>query len=182
MTATNCTLSACSTGSRLSEGRGSGRCSVDRDTRRTGAANTTRRRRSRCRSLPAAHSDSYQGNHSREYHPAQYASRTSSDGSSRMRVGVRVRPPFRHEVVTKTRSGGYRSAVTVVKSSDEIRQRCVKPNGLQQSTGSAYSAGEVRRETEVSMVKLTTPDGRQRSFPYDHVFGPGCGQEEIYER
>lgn len=117
--------------------------------------------------------------------------RSNNDGSSRMRVGVRVRPAFLHEVLhckRTRRSGGYHPALTVCKK----RSNGLHSGGVDEdfqevdinNEESSEREGEMsaRSTTCPKMVMLRMMNGRQRCFAFDEAFDAGCPQQDVYQR
>lgn len=95
--------------------------------------------------------------------------RRRRSGSGPIRVGVRVRPVFRHEAKFWTgRSGEYWPSV---------RARGENIRGLVEQDSCDRRGGGARNRVDVRML-----DGWERSFGFDCAFDPGCGQRKVYER
>lgn len=107
-----------------------------------------------------------------------------------MRVGVRVRPAFRHEVLLGEgrRSGGYRPAVTVSNEISRARVRkCTANGGENQAQVEEVPEEKLERESDTlavrqSYLELRMPNGRRRRFLFDYAFDAACGQREVYQR
>lgn len=106
-----------------------------------------------------------------------------------MRVGVRVRPAFLHEVLQckrTRRSSGYRPAVTVLTE----RSKGLHGEGVNEEYQEVASEKKIEGEGEMlarptacpRMVMLRMMDGRQRYFAFDEAFDAGCQQREVYQR
>lgn len=82
--------------------------------------------------------------------------------SNRIKVGVRIRPPFQEEIQRWSRKGAGDYWDAVEDSTPNIGDS----RSLQQQLG---------------VVRCKLHDGRQIHFRFDHVFGPEIGQSQVYE-
>lgn len=172
------------------EKRGSERSFRRLDNARPGAA------RPRCRSLPPRSRSRNRFSWSRGGSSCGRGSAKVSNAGqheevNRMRVGVRVRPVFHHEVILCSgRRSGYRPAVIVPRGRQraDAARRWAERGGRDQEPGNDNIEEEVHKhESEMLVprqccVELRMLNGRRRRFPFDHAFDEGCAQGEIYER
>lgn len=182
------TLSSCSTYRTMPRRRRSRRFWIDRemDTAVQG----------RCRSLPPRIQERLGSRGSALGRQSEKMGNVSRDGlglqvtsgCSRMRVGVRVRPAFREEMLSwPGRSGGYEPAVTVPNDRSNAILGRGETLGQSQYSDKEVSEDQPKRDSErltsaPSHVELRAFNGRRRRFAFDYAFGPACEQTEIYER
>ena len=98
-----------------------------------------------------------------------FAPSTPGKLGSRVKVAIRIRPPFEEEVSTGVveRNGDGRSFFPIV--SCDLR---------------AYQQEEETEENKSQSLKrllFQLPDGYARDFFYDHCFGPDASQQNVYD-
>jgi hypothetical protein len=84
---------------------------------------------------------------------------------SRVKVGVRCRPPFQDEVARDKQP--FRPVVTIIQG----------------KKGDADGTAGRRNVGELPKVQLAVDrqGGRTRDFYYDYAFGPTCSPDEVYD-
>lgn len=105
----------------------------------------------------------------------------NTEGLSRIRVGVRVRPAFSSEVLS-----GYRPAVTVSNVTTAVQRACEDRKYLREEGNGSIENGFEHEATGTSLkqacVELKMSNWRRRRFSFDYAFDAACQQDEIYQR